>query len=360
MTANERWSLCLRTILSCRPDPTRSVRLVAEGRSQMEPRFSGAHVLRRMLGFALVVLLATVALARAQGSALAPGAIVVLDGYAFSPPPPDLPEPAGGVIRVDPATGAQTVVASGGFFLYPTGVALEADGHVLVANSGISRGSVLRIDPATGAQTVLASGGFVVYPFGVAVEADGNILVADPSARAVIRVDPVTGAQSIVSAETYFAPTGIAVEANGQIVVADAGAPNGGSLVRVDPVTGARTTLSPAGPFSSPFGLAVDRDGSLVVAYRGSLVQNIFGAIVRVDSQSGAQTPIAIDGLMEAPGGVAIEANGQIVVADPAASGGGVIRIDPVTGAQTMVASGGSIRRSASRSSQLPLPGPRP
>ena len=296
-------------------------------------------VVRRLARWTLVVCVASASLASAQGSLLAPGDLLVVDGSAFSTP--DALNPVGGVIRVDPVSGAQAPVSSGDLMFNPVAIAREADGHILLSNPGITVTNILRIDPATGAQTVAATGGFVTYPFGLAVEADGDILIADPSARAIIRVDPVTAAQSIVSADPAFVPVAIAVEANGQIVVAALDLSGVSTLVRVDPVSGARTTLTATAPYADPFGIAVDRDGSLVVAYRvGGF--NIPGAIVRVDAQTGVQTPITIGGLLEAPGGLAIEADGRIVVADPAAAGGGaVIRVDPVTGAQSVVSSGG-------------------
>jgi streptogramin lyase len=55
--------------------------------------------------------------------------------------------------------------------------------------------SVIRLDPASGMWTVLTEGGLMQKPFGVAVEADGSILITD-MAR-VIRVDPLTGDQTI-------------------------------------------------------------------------------------------------------------------------------------------------------------------
>lgn len=291
-----------------------------------------------MVGLVLVVVLASVAPARAQGTDLAPGDIVVVDAFAFG-----LPSAAGGVIRVDPETGVQTEVSSGGFFSNPTGIALEADGNILIGDWGDFPGVIIRVDPATGAQTIVSAGGFLVTPIGIAVEADGSLLVSDASARAVIRIDPVTGVQTIVSSGGTFQPLGIALEADGNILVADGGFLSGGSVIRVDPVTGAQTTVS-SGPFWSPFGLAVDANGSIVVAYRAAADFNITGAVVRVDPQTGLQTPISIEGFLEAPAGVAIDANGQILVADPTAfgGGGGVIRIDPETGFQTIVSSGGS------------------
>src|SRR6266540_1747499 len=103
-----------------------------------------------------------------------------------------------------PATGAQTVVSSGGFFSGPTGIALAPNGDLLVVDVDAFGGSggVIRVDPATGAQTVVSSGGFFVDPVEIALAGNGDLLVTDYNAfgggGGVIRVDPVTGAQTVV------------------------------------------------------------------------------------------------------------------------------------------------------------------
>jgi NHL repeat len=64
------------------------------------------------------------------------------------------------VIRVNPTTGAQATVSSGGSFVDPSGIAVEADGDILVADANAfgGGGGVIRVDPATGAQTTVSSG----------------------------------------------------------------------------------------------------------------------------------------------------------------------------------------------------------
>ena len=75
------------------------------------------------------------------------------------------------MIRVDPATGAQTTVSSGGSFVNPLGIAVEADGDILVADADAfgGHGGAIRVDPATGAQTTVSAGGSFVSPVGIAV-----------------------------------------------------------------------------------------------------------------------------------------------------------------------------------------------
>src|SRR5438445_13429079 len=52
------------------------------------------------------------------------GDILVADQAAFGG--------GGGVIRIDPITGAQTAVSSGGFFVDPSSITIEANGNILV------------------------------------------------------------------------------------------------------------------------------------------------------------------------------------------------------------------------------------
>ena len=76
----------------------------------------------------------------------------------------------GRILRVDGQTGAQTVVSTGGYLVGPVGIAMDANGQLIVADpytinpqspdlaDGGYDGAILRIDPATGAQTLLARG----------------------------------------------------------------------------------------------------------------------------------------------------------------------------------------------------------
>jgi streptogramin lyase len=80
------------------------------------------------------------------------------------------------------------------------------------------------------------------------VEADGSLVVTDRRLdEAVVRVDPVNGNRTIVSEAStdrgpvFKEPRGIAVESNGSLVVADRGLR---AVVRVDPVSGNRTIVS--------------------------------------------------------------------------------------------------------------------
>jgi hypothetical protein len=189
---------------------------------------------------------------------------------------------------VNPATGVRTLLSDFGSLTHgplggnPAGIALEADGTILVIDPSVGtdvRGVLFRVHPGTGVRTLLSDFGSPPHgplgrdPWGVALEADGTILVIDFNASGVnvsfngegvlFRVDPGTGLRTRLSDFGCSAgcstphpqgprgidPTGVALEALGTILVSDFTAGTGtlGALFRVDPGTGVRTLLSDFG-----------------------------------------------------------------------------------------------------------------
>lgn len=209
----------------------------------------------------------------------------------FSTPPDAL-------LRVNSVNGQRTVVsdfgkpAQGPPAWNSFGIAIEASGTILVTShwgQGLP-GLLLRIDPVTGQRTVLsdfgnpAQGGLAHFPSGMAVEASGTILVAAPLAGstpagamspggALFRVDPGSGQRTLLSdfGNATQGATGsllrtVAVEATGAVLVVDQDVddfgPGLGMLFLVDPLTGQRTVLSdfgnPAqGSGQAPWGVAI-------------------------------------------------------------------------------------------------------
>jgi streptogramin lyase len=193
----------------------------------------------------------------------------------------------------------------------------------------------------------IGSGVYFERPFGIAVEADGQLVVTDPVLDAVVRVDPVSGNRSILSDNStgsgtcFKEPRGIAVEVDRSLIVV---AEDMAAVVRIDPVSGNRSIVSDnstgSGPgFKTPRDIAVEADGSLVVTDR-----RLDEAVVRVDPVNGNRTIVseacAESGpVFKEPRGIAVESNGSLVVADRGLRA--VVRVDPVSGNRTIV-SGGS------------------
>jgi len=77
----------------------------------------------------------------------------------------------GGVYLAPPGTGQLEPFATGGFLVDPSALAIGHDGHVYVAERaapGIGP-AIVRLDPGSGAQTVIASGGSLDSPSAVIV-----------------------------------------------------------------------------------------------------------------------------------------------------------------------------------------------
>src|SRR5690606_31506066 len=82
------------------------------------------------------------------------------------------------------------------------GIAVEADGQILVQSSS----RILRIDPATGNRTVVASstvgtGETLSQLFGFILDTNGDIII--PSSSSLLRIDPDTGNRTVISSSLY-------------------------------------------------------------------------------------------------------------------------------------------------------------
>jgi hypothetical protein len=273
------------------------------------------------------------------------GDILVLDPSVRADPPGG----RGGLIRVDPRTGTQTVVSSGDLLAWPVGLAVEADGNVVIADreafgdATTARGGLVRVDRQTGKQSKVSAGGLVQSPSRVAVTGAGDLLVVD-GAR-ILRIT-AAGAQTVVSSGNLLVtPQGMVIEGDGRLLVVDGSAfDRTGGLIRVDPTTGAQTTVTSGGLLRRPVGVALEADGGVLVVDRDAAHTS---TVIRVSPDQGAQQGVAVGGVLADPVGLAVEADGSIVVVDTAAFGGagGVVRVDPRDGQQTAVASGGSFQR---------------
>jgi Ca2+-binding RTX toxin-like protein len=295
------------------------------------------------------------------GAQLDEGNIVVADPNAF--------DGDGGLISVDPNTGAQRALSNNSIsgqnlFRDPNGLALDPGGTIVVADPDAFGGSggLIRVDPDTGQQSPLssnASSGLKLFadPVNVVVAPSGRLLVADSAAfggsGAVIGVDPNSGAQSLVSNNAssptplFSSPFGIALERNGTILIADPATPapvsgTSGAIIAVDPTTGVQklitsndTSQSPL--FGDPLGIAIETPGTLLVA--NSSPDPSLAGVILVSRFSGQQYGLATDATFVAPTGLVVDLDGKALVADSAAFGGdgGVIRVEPSTGARSTV-----------------------
>ncbi len=158
---------------------------------------------------------------------------------------------AGWITRVNPQSGAKSLVSSD--FLSPFGIAVAANGDLFITDLGDN--TVSRLNPETGIKTTVAQGSLLANLYragGIAISDTGDLFVAsvdpepDIETGMVVRVAPETGAQTLVSYGQLLVAgntgiTSIAVEANGNLLVADRR--SGFGIIRIDPSTGIQTGM---------------------------------------------------------------------------------------------------------------------
>jgi sugar lactone lactonase YvrE len=181
---------------------------------------------------------------------------------------------AGAIIRVNATDGNQRIAAIGEYLIQPVSAALDDQGFLIVADAGDASDpenpippAVVRVNPVTGDQQLLASGGVLPDPRGVfrdpgAPLVPGTILIAGVGDLKVLRYIP--GLPGFTS-EDLETPQSVTVDANRDILVLDAGdedpATEDGSVQRFDPLDPFDVSPTPVpseGAFWNPFGIAID------------------------------------------------------------------------------------------------------
>ncbi len=227
-------------------------------------------------------------------------------------------------------------------FNTPSGIAIDRGGNLIVADTG--NNAIRKVTPQ-GMVSTLAGGGAPGYrdgvgaaarfngPLGVALDAHGNVLVADTYNDRIRRIAPdgsvstlaggAPGNQDGPAAQARFdTPAALVVDSLGAVLVADSA---NGSIRRLGP-DGMVSTYASAGEnggkvqLRRPVALSATPDGYLYVAdlARGRIWQVAPGGVVR--GLHGAGIDIAVGDArtprLARPTGLALERDGSLVVAD--------------------------------------------
>jgi hypothetical protein len=288
----------------------------------------------RVLVLSLSLLVPVAATAQ---TCLDPGDILVAQ--------PDGSGAYGAVRRIDPVTGADTLVAGGsssanGWFDNVWDLAMEPGGTIVTSGSAPIP-HVSRVNPAAFQGLEQISWGFEFgSPEAVAVERDGSILVVDSywnNSPDIMRVDPAGGSGGLAGPYEVVVsfPQGdldiarrAALEADGSLLVANF---DGRKVFRLDLATGIPTLLWQSGPSPDQRvqDLVVDTDGSIFALMGGS-----GRGIYRIDPVTGAAS--VVSSFNYTGRGLALEPDGNLLFTVAFGSGSGVttnvFRVDRTTG----------------------------
>ena len=105
----------------------------------------------------------------------------------------------GRVLAVNLGSGSVSLVSTGINLLSPNGITRRSDGTLFIAETGIfggALGKIVSVDPITGAQQVVASGGLIDHPTDLGFNSAQNLLITDITDNsrhsAVIRLNVAT------------------------------------------------------------------------------------------------------------------------------------------------------------------------
>ncbi|KQO17770.1 hypothetical protein ASF12_03655 [Paenibacillus sp. Leaf72] len=220
-----------------------------------------------------------------------------------------------------------------GEFENPTGVAVDGNGNVYVADRNNHR--IQKLDAGTGTWGAWgkagggqgSGSGEFAYPSSVAVDSEGNVYVADTNNFRIQMLEASTGTWKTVGGGNgrseigeFNYPTGVAVDSSNNIYVADT---DNHRIQKLDISKGEWEEIgngegSGLGEFNEPYGLTVDINGDIYVADLGNhRIQklNIADGMWIEWSKSGGGEGSGL-GEFSSPTGVAVYHNEIIYVAD--------------------------------------------
>lgn len=204
--------------------------------------------------------------------------------------------------------------------------------ELLYTDSGnaIHGGAIVKVNAVSGERTIFSIGGNLTLPFGLTVTPDGRIIVTD--CGRVIEIDTNTGEQSVLYDLGWAA--GLAIDRDGNLLIA-----GGHTIFRLDLVSGLIVAVATGGHLTCALAVAESPNGALLVLNAGSIP-----SIIRISKGTGRQEVVAQGGFLQSPQSLVVHGQ-SIYVTDVATSDGNfgigcILRINAQNGKQTEIARG--------------------
>jgi hypothetical protein len=263
------------------------------------------------------------------------------------------------VFFVDLSTGEQTLISQAAQLSDPQGVAMrgaelvvaDPNGLFALAPSGAQRRASPALVPKESLQLAFDALGdpYVLESTQISKVAWSTTGVGAKSSWLTLPVFPALLA---------WEGDALALESSGNLLTTAAGF-SGNGVFRIDAVTKAATILDPGLKSRRWLDLAVESDGTILVA---GLQNSTGNGVYRIDPGNGEATALNNTYPWQRPTGIAVTPDGDIYVADAGVcapdgtcSGGQIVSVDPITGAVAPLASGGFI---AGELDLVPMPEP--
>jgi len=221
---------------------------------------------------------------------------------------------AGVPLEAQTAHFSGAIVTLGSGFATPTGVAVDGNGNVYVADNGHSavkeimavNGSI----PASPVINTLGSG--FSNPFTVAVDGSGNVFVTDYGNHAVkeiLAAGGYTNVRTLVSGTSFI--FGSAVDGSGNVYYSEYGKNLVKKIVAVNgSIPASPKIITLGGGFNIPAGVSVDSSGNVFIGDQNN------NALKEILASSGWTTTITVASGFNTPDGVAVDKNGNVFVAN--------------------------------------------
>ncbi len=207
-------------------------------------------------------------------------------------------------------TGVQTQVTVSSGLNAPSGITVNSDGTLYIADTNNNR--IIRLTSA-GSTSVLGTG-TLNAPSAVAVDTAKNLYIADTGNSRILKVSAngsVTTVNTATLGTPLSAPSGLATDAAGNLYIADT---NNNRIVQVTAAGTAQLFSTGSLSLNHPQGIAIDSVGNLFIADTNN------GRIVEVTSSGNAQQ-VNPDGLtLTHPIGIGIDKQGNLFVSDASTS----------------------------------------